>query len=473
MPLSPSLFIKSRKVPVYVGTAVTFLVIIALLTTRQILTRNAMSETVLFLATIIVCYGVGSWFLLKYTHQASRELRAKSPLIQFMHFSMVIVQFLLLGILVLVLFSDARFLPTFVYALSSASAAIIMVLISFKFLSWFRANTKNVTVLFFGLTAAALAIAIANDAGSKLLLVKVVEEPTPPGAVLGSTFVYRNDDKYQGNVQYKVVDADTTLTYVVPYQDYQLYRTINFISLFPYVFTWVSTTALLYRYYRRIGRFPIRYWVILCIPLGFYLLGSNLVLSLPSDSPYVDYYRLLFRIGTVGSSVLFGLAFFVVTRRIPESHEISSRIKGYLTISAIGIVLIGLSLSTSALQQTYGIAAHSLVLLASYLFTVGFYSSALLISQDSSLRRSIRKYAQDLLGDIGAAQMEKELKARTTKLMDENQRTVRKETGGISYPSNESEASEYINELMKEIKQGNFPARKVRYSDNDSTAGSL
>jgi hypothetical protein len=59
----------------------------------------------------------------------------------------------------------------------------------------------------------------------------------------------------------------------------------------------------------------------------------------------------------------------------------AEKVKDYLTISSIGFILIGISFSTSALQQTYGVAAHSLVLLASYLFTVGLYSSAIAVSQ--------------------------------------------------------------------------------------------
>lgn len=465
MTQSLSAVMTNRKVPIYAGAAVVILIIISLLTTRGILPYNTTSETALFIATITICYGVGSWFLLKYSDKVSKELRAKSPLVHGIHFATVIIQFALLGILILVLFSDARYLPASVYAVSSASATTIMGLISFKFFSWYRVNKRNYTVLFFGLAAATLALIIANDAGSKLLLVKVVEEPTQPGAVLGSFWIYRNDDSYQGNVQYKVVDADTTLTYVVPYQDFPLYRTINSISILPYVFTWIATTALLYRYYQRVAKFPLKYWIILSIPLGFFLIGSNLVLNVPSDNPYIFYYRLLYRIGTIGSSVLFGLSFFIITRKIPGSNNSSSKIKDYLTISAIGSVMIGLSISTSALQQTYGIAAHSLVLLSSYLFSFGFYASAVSISQDSALRLSIRKYAQDLLGAIGAAQLESELKARTSKMLEEHQRIVREETGGISYSSNEKDAMEYAEEVLKEIKSGEFPNRIDRSSN--------
>jgi hypothetical protein len=64
---------------------------------------------------------------------------------------------------------------------------------------------------------------------------------------------------------------------------------------------------------------------------------------------------------------------------------------------------MGIALSTSVLQQTYGIAGHSLLLLSSYLFSVRLYLSEIALSQDSSLRKSIKKSAVNLIGDIGSA----------------------------------------------------------------------
>ena len=86
----------------------------------------------------------------------------------------------------------------------------------------------------------------------------------------------------------------------------------------------------------------------------------------------------------------FGVPFFIAARGM-----VSSRVKDYLIICGIGITLVGICLSTSALQQTYGMAAHSLVLLSSYLFTVGFYSSVISVSQDKSLE-SIKRSAMDV-----------------------------------------------------------------------------
>jgi hypothetical protein len=89
----------------------------------------------------------------------------------------------------------------------------------------------------------------------------------------------------------------------------------------------------------------------------------------------------------------------------------SPKLKDYLTIAAIGYTIVVIALSSSALQQTYGIAGHSLVLLSSYLFSMGLYLLAIALSQDSSLRISIKKSVVNLIGDIGTANREKSYKA--------------------------------------------------------------
>lgn len=186
------------------------------------------------------------------------------------------------------------------------------------------------------------------------------------------------------------------------------------MAALPYVFTWLGVAAALLRqYYKSIkpGKFPIKFWILLAIPLVLYLIGSGLIISLPADIPYRFYFRLIFRGGTIASSVLFGLAFYIATRNVS-----TVKVRDYLAISAMGIIPIGIANEISALQQTYGVSAHSLVFLSSYLFVIGLYSLAISISQDSSLRKSIRKSTIKLLGDMGTAQMEQEILGKVKKL---------------------------------------------------------
>ena len=57
----------SRKAAVLVGIAIIFLVIIDLLVTRQVLPAYKDIEVILFVLTVTIGYGIGSWILLGYT----------------------------------------------------------------------------------------------------------------------------------------------------------------------------------------------------------------------------------------------------------------------------------------------------------------------------------------------------------------------------------------------------------------------
>jgi signal transduction histidine kinase len=459
---------NSRKLFSATASIIIVLVILDLLTTRQILPYGTVTtgimEIILFVLTVVVGYGIGSWILFAFTKKTTIDLRIKSPFIKIMDLAVTIIQFSLFGILLFVIYNNSinchdyfnlcnssRIASTSVYAISSIAATIIIGLISFKFFSWYKVNNRNFIVLFYGLAAAALAISIAGDAFDKLVLAQVVEEKSPPGAIPQASFIYETFEKYNGEIEYKVVNPDATTLYVVPTSKLDLYNQIIYwTSLAPYILTWAGTALLLSYYYKRKrGKLKFTFWVIISIPLILYLVGSGLIFSLPADIPYRFYFRLLFRAGTIGSSVLFGLAFFIISRNLT-----TTKVKDYLIISAMGIIIIGIANEISALQQTYGVAAHSLVLLASYLFSMGLYSSATSISQDNSLRQSIRKSAIEvskLVDVFGAARMEQEIERRVLSTAKEQQSVLLKQTG-IEPSLTEHDMKQYLGSVLKEIK---------------------
>jgi predicted permease len=60
------------------GIAMVVLVIIDLLITRQILPRGREAEDIMFILTVIICYGVGSWLFFKFTERISSRIRNRS-----------------------------------------------------------------------------------------------------------------------------------------------------------------------------------------------------------------------------------------------------------------------------------------------------------------------------------------------------------------------------------------------------------
>ena len=440
--------ILNRKITVVTGAVIISIVIIDLLMTRQILPYTYNMEVIMFILTIAIGYGIGSWILLRYTTQISKKIRAKSRFINIMHWTVIVIQFTLLVILLLILFSNTGhlFLSPTVFAISSIASSIVIGLIGFKFFSWFKLNNKkNLVILFYGIAAFALGSSILEDAGTKLLLVDVVQEKSPPGATVESSFLYKPSEKYDGEIIYKIVNSDTTTLYIIPKSSLALYNLLNSTVLpIAFGFRWIASTTLLRNLYERVGKLPLFLWIIFSLPLIFYLIGkapgffSGEGLS-QVDEQYRYFFRLLFRIGTIAGNVLFGLAFFMAVRSL-----VSSKLKDYLIIAAIGDTMVGISLSTSAIQPTYGVAAHSLVLLSSYLFSIGLYLSAISISQDNSLRKSIKGSMSDLIGNIGSAQMEQEIEKKVMKLIQKQRREMEEQTGEFSYEVTENEVREYI-----------------------------
>src|SRR6266487_248457 len=454
---------RSRKVAIVTAAVITILVIIDLLATRQVLYLDNTGQTTLFVITVIVAYGIGSWILLGYTKHVTRDLGSKSYFVKITHWGVTVTQFSLFGILLFVIYDNMINCPsyfslcntprlpiTLVYAISTIGASIIMGFLALIFFSRYKSNKRNFILLLYALAAAALTISIAGDAIDKIGLIQVVEEKSPTGATPQSSYIYETFAKYHGEIEYKVVNPHTTRLYVVPSPNLPLYNEIIYVtSDAPYILTWAGTFMLLRYYYKRTGKLNIQFWLILSIPLALYLVGSGLIFSLPANIPYKFYYRLIFRAGTIGSSLLFGLAFYVVSRKL-----FALKIKDYLAISAMGIVPIGIANEISALQQTYGVTSHSLVLLASYLFTIGLYSLVISISQDSSLRKSIKNSALEVskIADvIEGPEMEQEIERRVLTSAKEQEEILIQETGVRSSLS-EHEMRQYLGTVLKEIK---------------------
>ncbi len=413
-------------------------------------------------------YGIGSWILLGYVKRVSSELRKKSSFINKMHLSVTIIQFSLLGILLFIIYDNstncpnffnfcmsARIESVFVYAIASVSSSVILGLFGLKFFLWYKAgNKRNLMILLFGLATTALGMSILVDAVDKILLQQVIEVKSPEGALPESSFLYKVDENLGGQIQYKVANSDTTTYYVVPTELLPLHKLLLYLGSDPrYVIVWISVFVLLHQYYQRIGqkilKFPLKYLILLVIPLALYLIGSGLIFSLPNDDIYRFYQRIIFRAGSIGSSLLFGLAFFVIARSVQ-----SIKVKDYLTITAIGISSFGIAYSISALQQTFGAAGHSLVLLFSYLFGMGIYSCAIFLSQDAKLRKSIRKTAFEQsksLVNIGAIQLKQEIERKVLGIAKQQEETLTEQTG-VRSSLTEGEMRQYLLNVLKDVK---------------------
>jgi hypothetical protein len=134
-----------RKISTATAAITIVLIILDLLMTRQILPYGTASasiiEIVLFVLTVVIGYGIGTWAIIGYTGKISKDLRTKSRLINIMYFTVLIIQLLLLAILAFVIYNNSischdyfslftnankRISITSVYSISTIAATAIM-----------------------------------------------------------------------------------------------------------------------------------------------------------------------------------------------------------------------------------------------------------------------------------------------------------------------------------------------------------
>src|SRR3712207_6598502 len=126
--------VTSRKASIVVSAIIIILLSVILFSVRQnILTYDNTLETVYFVLTVVIAYGIGSWLLLGYVKQTSRTARgaATTPnttagarfqtgsLISFLHIAVIVVQFAVLGIMLYVIFDrTSEYLMPYVNAIT-------------------------------------------------------------------------------------------------------------------------------------------------------------------------------------------------------------------------------------------------------------------------------------------------------------------------------------------------------------------
>ncbi len=173
-----------------------------------------------------------------------------------------------------------------------------------------------------------------------------------------------------------------------------LYQITYTPSRLGFVLYWIATALLLREYSRRLGR--LKFWTIISLPLVSFLSASLFV------SP--DYKH---------SPVIYA---------------------PYPPFAAVAWSLAGLS---------------------SYLYSLGFYFSAISIAQDSKLRQSIRDMAikeSKLLDSIGTARMEQEIQKKVLKLAKEQEETLEEKTGVELHEWEQEQAEqENIQDYMAEV----------------------
>lgn len=325
-----------------------------------------------------------------------------------------------------------------IIAISYGMAASFLVWLSILFFSWFRSIHNGIVLLYF---ISVSAIAFNLIATASYVCVKLIDRPSVIGEYIGSS------GDLTGSKQSVLKD---------------IYNISTFISFFS---MWI-TAALLMNNYREKLINSIVYWIILSLPLVYfiityfyqYILGELLSSYLQIDPVTVSiilggFLALSKPIG----GILFGIVFWKISRIV--SYE--RRIKTFMIISGWGILFI--FSSNQAVTQIiipyppFGLPTITILVTGACLMLLGIYNSATLVSTNNQLRKSIRKRALEskFLGLIGHAEMEKEIQ-RTVKRVSEDKNLIEI---ALQEPVefDEPQLKKYVEFVIKEVRKGSQP----------------
>jgi hypothetical protein len=369
-------------------------------------------------------------------NSSSNAIKARSKLILNLHKAVSIVQWVLVGNIILliiqmVLFSSYTILSlVFVAYVSNFMTAGLLFVFALRFFSWYKSGNHSLGILLYALAFIILAVSeVFAGIGSGYLLWQKDYVITPASEVHFRSFP-------EGSL----LDV--------------FFSSYSYVDYSSFLLTLIASALLLYHYSKK-TRTP-KMIIIIALPILGYTATILDALNIYDTDTNVNlfYYYIFQSLASISGGILFAFSFWFISKRLPESP-----VKTFLRIAAVGFILLYLSNHTdvnSATYPQYGINSLSLLPLASYFVLFGLYSSAMSLSQDITLRqhlRSIAKNDNNLLSSIGTAQMEREVNRAVGELKevaDEQEKELAEKTG-IETPVPESEIEDYLKQVIEEV----------------------
>jgi hypothetical protein len=384
---------------------------------------------------IWVIFVVTQYYILGYIKKINKENRAKTRYLNLTHRIVTIAQFVLagvIGLVILQIFISQLYNTAMLYAALSISYGLWIVtlgLLAKAFFSWYRLSNKNVMVLILALSMIAY---VTN------------------GALGLYTYL---DFLAQRNPTIRSSDVAVFPKFSIATLGDQINIAYQLSSSVAYVLTWIGTVLLLRPYMKKLGR--IKFWTIMAAAMVYYIIIFPLFtlgFFNPPENVNAMTNILIFSMSSVFTGIVFGAAFLSVARTL----QTGSAVRDYMTVAAYGFVLFyvaGSAMVSQAAYPPYGLAAVSFTGLSCYLIYNGLYFSAISVSQDTALRRTIRKSVTEqskLLDSIGSAQMERELQGLVLTVAKKTSDIMAEETG-VEASMKEDDMKDYMELVIKEL----------------------
>jgi hypothetical protein len=373
---------------------------------------------------------VTQYYILAFVKLNNKESRARTGSLNLIHSFVIIAQFLLTGIIALVIlqiFIAQEYNTIMLYITLSISYGLWIVTLGFlakAFFSWYKLR-KNLMVLIFALSMVAYVI------NGVFGLYSEVDGLAKRSSIIrtGDVAIFPESPSSINNV-------------------YQIASSVG------YVLTWIATVMLLRPYIEKFGK--LKFWSIMIVTMGYYLISFplfSLGYFTPSENSNAMTNILIFSLSAIFTGILFGVAFLSVARTL----KIGTPVRNYMIIAAYGFLLFyiaGSAFVSQAAYPPYGLISVSFTGLSCYLIYNGLYFAAISVSQDMTLRQSIRKSVMEqskLLDNIGTAEMEREIQKQVLTVARKTSAAMSENTG-VDASMNEGEMKDYVELVIKELR---------------------
>jgi hypothetical protein len=390
----------------------------------------ASGQGIVVFVGIWAIFTVTQYFILAFVKHNNKYSKTRTRFLYLIHRIVTAAQFLLAGIIALVILQiliAQEYNTVMLYIALSISYGLWVVtlgLLAKAFFPWYRSK-KNLMVLIFGLSMVAYVI------NGVFGLYGQVDELAKRNLVVES--------------------GDVAIFPESPSSILSVYQTASSVA---YVLTWIATVILLRPYVEKLGK--LKFWSIMGATMAYYLIQFPLFTLgyfTPSENSNAMTNILIFSLSAIFTGILFGVAFLSVARTL----QIGTAIRNYMIIAAYGFLLFYIAGSALVLQAAYppyGLVSVSFTGLSCYLIYNGLYFSAISVSQDMTLRQSIRKSVMEqskLLDSIGTAEMEKEVQNQVLTVAKKTSAAMEEKTG-VEASMNEGDMKDYVELVIKELR---------------------
>lgn len=396
----------------------------------------------LFVSTAVI-FAITSLIILAYVKQIGKKSGAKILHLARTHKLVTIAQYTLIAIAAIVVL---QVLATMQYNTLSLAVTltisyglwiVTMTLLAYAFFTWYKSIASHnelqskILILILGLSMVAYVINGGSGLADSLIW---LQEQNP--IIVSSDIAFFPDFEPESLVSQ--VGAVNQLS-----------------STAAYILTWISTVILLRPYMAKIGK--VKFWGIMAFAFIYLISYPLYILGFFSPTGDTDTEImsniLLVSLDSIFAGLVFGAAFLSIARTLRRG----TAIRHYLILAAYGMFIFYIAGTSSVSQAAYppfGLVSVAFTGLSTYLIYVGLYSSAVTLSQDLTLRKTIRESVlvqSKLLDNIGTAQMKKELQTTVLTIAKKTSHEM-KENSGIEASLTDDDLRDYMSVVMNELK---------------------